>query len=353
MACTTNDRCSLGTCQGTASCGAPPGECYQVGSCLADGGCAFVPKTSSAGCTYDGNPCTDDSCDGSGACVHPAKAGNPACDDGQACTVSDVCSGGVCAGTVSCASPPTECYLATGACAADGGCSYPPQLSTAACTADGDVCTDDHCDGAGSCVHTDNAAGCNDGDPCTTGDVCSGGACSGTPITCSGGKMCVSGACQCTGGTMWCSGSCAAPATACTDLSCGLCGQNALCDGAVVHDPVTGYDTTCADSLGGCDAGNAMSSNAADQQRYFQGANYTCTRFNGAYGWQVRVRSLTQGGPGCLSRYAGCTYLCSEAMSLALFCNPGTGDWDTNLAGAPDAGCATLYPTLPAGYACP
>ena len=49
---------------------------------------------------------------------------------------------------------------------------------------DGNVCTDDACvDGVG-CVNTANGVSCDDGDPNTTGDVCSGGVCTpGTTAT--------------------------------------------------------------------------------------------------------------------------------------------------------------------------
>lgn len=55
------------------------------------------------------------------------------------------------------------------------------QLAAAgiACTSDGNVCTDDVCDGNGSCEHNGNTASCNDGSACTQNDQCSGGACAG------------------------------------------------------------------------------------------------------------------------------------------------------------------------------
>jgi cysteine-rich repeat protein len=61
-------------------------------------------------------------------------------------------------------------------------CSSTCQLDAngAACTSDGDVCTDDECDGAGACQHPNNTAPCDDGDPCTSSDVCSAGVCAGT-----------------------------------------------------------------------------------------------------------------------------------------------------------------------------
>jgi len=68
-ACTTNDMCVGGVCTG----GAPP-NCD------------------------DTNVCTSDSCDTVMGCVHTNLTGN-ACDDGDDCTVSDMCSAGMCDGT--------------------------------------------------------------------------------------------------------------------------------------------------------------------------------------------------------------------------------------------------------------
>ncbi len=71
------------------------------------------------------------------------------CDDGNGCTTNDACSNGACVG------------------GAPLGCD------------DGNVCTDDTCDAANGCVHTNNTAPCDDGDACSTGDVCQGGVCTG------------------------------------------------------------------------------------------------------------------------------------------------------------------------------
>jgi len=47
--------------------------------------------------------------------------------------------------------------------------------------ADANPCTDDGCNPAVGCVHSNNTSACDDGDACTTADVCSGGACAGVP----------------------------------------------------------------------------------------------------------------------------------------------------------------------------
>ena len=100
----------------------------------------------------DGNPCTDDACDPAVGCVYTNNTN--ACDDGSACTRTDVCSGGVCVGgnAVVC-NALDQCHTA-GVCAPSSGvCSNPAKA---------------------------NGTACNDGSLCTTSDVCTNGACGGT-----------------------------------------------------------------------------------------------------------------------------------------------------------------------------
>jgi len=65
------------------------------GDCCA-AACAF--ETAGSPCAADGNVCTDDACNGAGGCVHTANAAP--CNDGDGCTIGDVCSGGTCAGSL-------------------------------------------------------------------------------------------------------------------------------------------------------------------------------------------------------------------------------------------------------------
>src|SRR6185369_1651424 len=46
---------------------------------------------------------------------------------------------------------------------------------------DHNPCTDDLCDGVQGCLHSNNSAGCTDGNACSTNDVCNGGTCVGGP----------------------------------------------------------------------------------------------------------------------------------------------------------------------------
>ncbi len=114
----------------------------------------------------DGNPCTVDTCDRELGCLNePLEDGAP-CDDLDACTEHDTCSGGVCAGV-------------------GRHCD------------DGNPCTDDACDATGECTHTFNTAPCEDGDPCTTGEVCADGVCGGgAPETCDDDNPCTIDVCE-------------------------------------------------------------------------------------------------------------------------------------------------------------
>ncbi len=192
-ACTEKDSCTSIGCRGTPkscddgntctvdSCD-PATGCKQknaVGLVCADGNvCTTGDICSDGKCTAgkplgcdDGNLCTDDKCDAKKGCTQTPNA--KACDDNNACTVSDKCGSGAC---------------------------QPGQPKT--CN-DGKLCTQDSCDptaagGKGGCVSKpDNGIGCNDGDLCTVGDTCSNGACkAGIKQLCNDGNTCTVDKCD-------------------------------------------------------------------------------------------------------------------------------------------------------------
>jgi hypothetical protein len=100
----------------------------------------------------DGNPCTEDLCDGEEGCVNEPLDGTE-CQDGDPCTVADHCVAGECTGT------PALCD-------------------------DKNPCTDDTCGVDGGCLFVNNNAACDDGDPCTVADQCKAGECSGVAVSC-------------------------------------------------------------------------------------------------------------------------------------------------------------------------
>ena len=129
-----------------------PGQTNTDGD-LAGDACDCNSSNPAIGSCEDKNRCTTDLCDQLLGCTHAFNT-NP-CDDDNVCTTSDTCSLGSCVG-----GPPPSC-------------------------SDGNDCTVDSCNPScpitlNPCVHTPSTSACDDGNPCTTGDVCSGGNCSGT-----------------------------------------------------------------------------------------------------------------------------------------------------------------------------
>jgi hypothetical protein len=311
-----NTSTDINNCGGCGNvCSAPPSQCHEAGVC-SRGKCSYAFKASGAPCN-DGNACTVDVCNGSGACVstgitcnsppnqcyqptgtcsngtcsYTPKPSGAACDDGNACT-TDACNGsGVCIGTgITCNSPPNQCYQPTGSCS-NGTCSYTPKSSGAACD-DGNPCTTDACNGSGTCVGTpitcnnppnqcyqstgtcsngtcsytpkSSGTACDDGNACTTGDVCNGsGSCSGTSITCSNPpNQCYHPTGSCSGGT--CSYTPKASGTACTD---GNACTNDACDG----------NGTCVSTTINCNDGNECTADGCNPST-------GCTYTNRGYG---------------------------------------------------------------------
>jgi hypothetical protein len=156
---------------------------------------------------------------------------------------------------------------------------------------DNNLCTNDSCDPTAGCVYTNNALPCDDGNSCTTGDICRNGACSGalfancddgnpctadiclpgggcqhtnTPGSCDDGNPCTSGD-TCSGGTCF-----GGPTTNCNDNNpctddacsptqgCVHQNNNRACD--------DGNACTVGDVCGGgtCNAGAALDCNDAN-----------------------------------------------------------------------------------------
>jgi hypothetical protein len=164
------------------------------------------------------------------------RPANAACEDGDACTVGDHCSG---AGDVCVAGAPASCVGAclTGACDPGLGCA--PRAATASCD-DANACTTgDHCNGIDdTCVGA--ALSCDDGEPCTA-DGCNaatgcthvasadGTACPGADA-CHEPASCVAGVCD------------PGPAISCDDGH--ACTYEPACDPSAgcAHEPLGGFD---------------------------------------------------------------------------------------------------------------
>ncbi len=77
----------------------------------------------------DGNPCTVDGCDVTGACTHSAAPDGTSCEDGNPCTMEDACNSGVCSGRPVVCGADTPCDQ-EGACdPSTGQCGAIPPVS--------------------------------------------------------------------------------------------------------------------------------------------------------------------------------------------------------------------------------
>ncbi len=199
--CTKDEFCTGDKCGGGVLAGCDDGKPCTIDKCDAKtGACSWAGKTGTCDdgdvCTTgeackagscvggaavncdDKNPCTTDKCDPkTGKCANTPNS-DP-CSDGSACTTSDACGAGKCAGVAKDCSdgdPCTNdaCDAKTGACTHSkiAGCSG---CKTAADCDDANPCTDEACDGStGKCSTTFNKKTCDSGDPCTYGDLCDG-----------------------------------------------------------------------------------------------------------------------------------------------------------------------------------
>ncbi|MDP6942613.1 MAG: FG-GAP-like repeat-containing protein, partial [Myxococcota bacterium] len=210
--CTIGDTCSSGLCQGTTvDCSIYDDGCF-VGTCAGECG----PEDECA--------CIGASC---AACVLQPATGQ-ACDDQDECTLADQCSNtGECVGEwdkfgcgcvedAECEADPEyndachlgqcdldifKCYMEQrpdGFECDDGeACTHTDECIAGTCTTtpydceDFNLCTDDSCNGDGTCTNAANTLPCDDDDACTLNDTCHLTVCvGGAPPQCDDGLYC-------------------------------------------------------------------------------------------------------------------------------------------------------------------
>ncbi len=320
-AVTALDNCDVmrstncGTCDGNENCGeqAPNvcgcpcnigGTCYPEGVANPANTCEICDSSQSTtswsfrtGSCNDGNPCTEnDTCrsqsgtcmgspkscpnsgqcreaicdEANGQCVESPITGS--CNDGDPCTVNDMCSNGSCAGT------PRSCPVGT-------------QCQSSSCNPM-----------TGQCETTNLSGSCNDGDPCTVNDTCSNGSCSGTPRSCPLGTQCQSSSCnpmtgQCE--TTNLSGPCN-DGNPCTEADSCLAGT---CQGSqmVCLDPGPCKSASCNPSSGMCETSNDPNGSSCDDGLF---CTTTDTCMNGVCDGSARSCNL----PGLT-----CARVCNES----------------------------------------
>ena len=231
------------------------------------------------------------SADGSSTmCAFTAESGiGHVCDDGNACTKSDACSGGVnsqCVGaTYSCED---EAVCTTLSCDGEGGC----QLSVnggfcyvnGSCHSDGDVDGCEVCDAAANPLALTVApagTSCDDSNSCTSADACEGILCAGDFVAngiecddeeaCTASEFCTDG--ECGNGTDPCDDFNPCTTDSCVPGTGGGCQYDPLEDGATCDDGDACTEaTTCEDAgcAGGggviCIDGNECTSDSCDSQ---------------------------------------------------------------------------------------
>ena len=304
--CTENGACNAGECVTTArDCSSEEDAC-NIGVCdEAAGSCVKQPKsdgtlcddglyctimdTCTAGvcggadrdCSSAADQCNTGTCDDTAdACVPSPILNGTMCDDGQYCTVNDVCTNGACtAGT------PRQCGAAGGSCR-DGVCDEATDSCTGDPVPDGtscddgrfctenDICSAGTCTGGGprdcsgvsatcrvgmcnellnQCIATASPDGttCDDGMFCTVNDTCTNGACGGGMRNCaSAGGECQTGVCD--EASDACVGQPASDGSACPDSL--FCTQNEVClSGSCTRAPrdCSSVGDVCNDGL--CD----------------------------------------------------------------------------------------------------
>ena len=282
---TYDDTCLNGRCQGRVRCAGvvctPRSQCQSVGVCDLNTGLCTTPYMPNGSPCDDGrqatredkcqsgvcvgvlvcgsvvcqnvNPqCAEVSCVG-GRCVTNNAVNGRLCDDGRASTVEDKCRQGVCIGINRCAStacsPMSQCHDQGECEVLTGRCTTPLKAEGTQCddknpATTGDVCTGGVCRGVDKCAgvvctasdqcHStgicDSLTGlctdpmlasgtaCNDGNPGTTEDRCSSGACAGS-VQC-GGAVCRS----------------ANPACSLPVCTNGMCSEQPLSDSVLCND---------------------------------------------------------------------------------------------------------------------
>ncbi|HIA03605.1 MAG TPA: hypothetical protein EYN66_17145 [Myxococcales bacterium] len=311
--CSDNNACTKGDICKDQTCSSVPLDCNDNNPCTVDTcdiekGCAYTSVDDSTPC-YDGNPCTVSTLCVLGQCTGGSvlPQGSP-CDDSNKCTTTSHCEGLICT-VVDVLTCDDDNVCTSNACDPKVGCVFAPQdgecydgnlcsttgsclmgqctgIVAVSCPAP-DAC---HLDGqciqaTGKCVFPNNADStlCDDGNACTSPDVCSAGVCNGSSIICDDGNPCTvdscdieigcqytnvsdGGACetgspcavneictqgQCDGGTVQADGTSCDDKDACTELtSCqnGACGSGA----AIACNDGNPCTTDSCDSSVGC-----------------------------------------------------------------------------------------------------
>jgi alpha-tubulin suppressor-like RCC1 family protein len=261
LSCEDGNSCTDDYCDASVGCqhknnqaACSDGTQCTTGDACVDGACQIGPKLD----CFDGNVCTDDSCDPAKGCVFAANSAP--CTDFNGCTTGDVCAAGVCKsgsgcgqnalcapsgdGSVACVCAPG--YVGDGKTCV-GGCGNGQKSPQEACD-DGNLSNGDGCSATcklepgwscfgvapSTCCGLGTFAGASSCLPCPTGcaTCVDASACTSCPV----GKLLSNGQCVsvCPAGTVPSNGVCKSCPVGCAD-----CGNDGICTacqpGKVMH----------------------------------------------------------------------------------------------------------------------
>jgi MYXO-CTERM domain-containing protein len=196
--CTVGGECKSGFCADgvccVSACNQPCYACSAAKGAVADGNCtplSGTPCDDGDACSI-GDVCAAGTCQGgtpkqciamdtchvagtcdplTGQCSQPKKPEGTPCSDGDACTQGDYCSGGVCvAGSAVVCTPPDTCHEGGSCNPATGMCQFSAKPDGTACD-DGNACTQTDTCIAGACVGK-NPVICPEPDACHVATPC-------------------------------------------------------------------------------------------------------------------------------------------------------------------------------------
>ncbi len=339
--CTVNTFCQSGTCIGEfvpdgTVC--DPNKGCVAGVCLT--GCTIGNQVYAPGATNPVNQCESCQLSVSSTAWTPKSEGT-SCDDGNLCTVNDVCQSGVCTpGTAIVCSALDQCHDAGVCNPSTGICSNPNKVDGTSCD-DGNACTQtdtchsgvcvgsnpvvctasDLCHSAGVCdtqtgVCSDpikpNGTSCNDQNACTQTDTCQEGVCTGAnPVVCAPPDQCHQQG-TCNTGTGQCEYLPVANGTSCDDGD--ACTQTDTCQSGVC----TGGNSVICTALDQChDAGTCNPATGA------------CSNPNKLNGAPCEDGDLCSEGDTCQAGIcaSGTPKICTplDQCHIAGICEPSTG----------------------------
>ena len=250
---------------------------------------SWSPRASSVPCTSDSNACTQDQCNGAGACGHAPVAAGTSCGSAMICNETGTCKNECRIGGKNYAAqttnPSAECQVCDPSVSTS---SWSPKASSVTCTTDNNACTQDQCNGAGACGHAPVVAGTS----CGSGMICNEtGTCKnecridGKPYA--AGALNPSAKCQACNPSVSTSSWSPAPSTTKCRESVDVCDKVEFCSGSSMVCPADAKQpstTKCRGSAGVCDT-----------EEYCSGSTDSCP----ANGYASTSRQCGSQGDGC------------------------------------------------------